>query len=86
MKITLNQIVSVSVIITFTIIFVISFIIYPDIGAKILYGKHPPENEYKHLEYSQIITSGNYKCMESASNNAQGNLKKFIDEFNKCNN
>lgn len=85
MKLTLNQTISVSVIITFTIIFVISFIIYPDIGDKILYGKHPPEKEYKQLEYSQIITSGNYKCMESASNNAKGNLKKFIDEFNMCN-
>lgn len=54
------------VIIFFAINFVLAFIIYPEIGEKILYGKHPPETKAKPLEYSEIILSGNYQCLESA--------------------
>lgn len=82
---TVNRIVLMSVIGVFAFIYVTSFIIFPEIGEKILYGKHPPEEKYKQLEYSQIITSGNYNCMETASIKAQGDLPKFIKEFNKCN-
>ena len=63
----------------------LSFIIYPDIGEKILYGKHPPGKKSEPLEYSKIITSGNYNCMESASIKARGDLSRFVKEFNECN-
>ncbi len=68
-----------------SIIMVVSFVIYPDIGEKILYGKHPPEKEkLEQMTYSEIIVSGNYNCMESASATAKGNLHNFIREFNEC--
>lgn len=82
---TLNRIVLISAIGVFAAIYVTSFIMFPEIGEKILYGKHPPEEKYKQLEYSQIITSENYNCMETASIKAQGDLPKFIKEFNECN-
>ena len=69
----------------FSVIFVVSFVIYPDIGEKILYGKHPPKQEkLEQLTYSEIILSGEYSCMESASIDAKGKLPKFIQEFNNC--
>ncbi len=75
----------VSVAVAFGIIFILFFTIFPDIGEKILYGKHPPEKKSEPLKYGQIITSGNYECMESASIKAQGDLPKFVKEFNDCN-
>ena len=86
MKWSLNKIIGLILIIIFSIIFIISFVIYPDIGEKILYGKNPPNKKSEPLEYSQIILSGNYNCMESASIKASGNLSEFIKEFNDCNN
>jgi hypothetical protein len=72
-------------IVIFSIIFVVSFVIYPEIGEKILYGKHPPKQEKpEYLTYSEIILSGKYSCMESASIEAKGVLPKFIQEFNNC--
>ena len=70
--------------ISFSIILVVSFGIYPDIGEKILYGKHPPGEKSVPLEYSEIIASKNYHCIESASLKANGNLPKFVKEFNDC--
>ena len=70
----------------FSIIFVISFVVYPEIGEKILYGKNPPEKKSDPLDYSEIVLSRNYNCMESASIEAKGNLPKFVQEFNRCNN
>lgn len=76
----------ISLIVFFSIIFVIAFVIYPDIGEKILYGKHPPEKEEGVvLGYSEIILSKNYGCMETASAEAKGDLSKFVKEFNNCN-
>jgi hypothetical protein len=80
-----KKIVGISVILLFLIIFVASFVIYPDVGEKILYGKHPPEKKYVHLEYSEIIVSGKYDCMESASLEGNGDLPKFVKKFNECN-
>ena len=85
MKGTAKQIAGISIAILFSIFFVLSFIIFPDTGEKILYGKHPPNKKSEPLEYSQIITSGNYQCIESASLKANGNLPNFVTEFNKCN-
>ena len=64
---------------------VIVFVLYPDIGEKILYGKHPPDKKKIFLEYSEIIVSGKYDCMESSSKLAKGNFEKFVREFNDCN-
>ena len=64
---------------------IIVFVLYPDIGEKILYGKHPPDKKKILLEYSEIIMSGKYGCMESASKSAKGNFEKFVREFNDCN-
>lgn len=69
----------------FLIVFVVAFIIFPDIGEKIIYGKHPPEKKSESLVYREIIISGNYDCMESASIEAKGNFSEFVKEFNKCN-
>ncbi len=86
----------------FLILLVVSFAVYPDIGEKILYGKHPPvknlesetiidvENKETitpegHLGYSEIMTSGNDKCIEYANSKSDGDLNKFVDEFNYCN-
>ena len=41
-----------------------------------------PEKNSEPLEYSEIILSGNYNCMESASIKADGDLPKFVKEFN----
>lgn len=71
--------------IIFSIFFVVSFVIYPDVGEKILYGKHPPEKKSVDLEYSEIIVSGKYDCMESASLEGNGDLAKFVKKFNECN-
>lgn len=85
MKTTAKQIAGISVAILFSIFFVLSFVIFPETGEKILYGKHPPNKKAEPLEYSQIITSGNYQCIESASLKANGDLPNFVIEFNKCN-
>ena len=85
MNLSVKQITSTSIVILFSVFFIISFVIYPDIGEKILYGKNPPGKESQYLEYSQIITSGNYECIESASHKAKGVLTKFVKEFNDCN-
>jgi len=85
MKWTAGKIGVIGTIISFSIIVVVSFGIYPDIGEKILYGKHPPGKNSEFLEYSEIIISGNYHCMESASLEARGDLTKFVEEFNDCN-
>ena len=77
--------VGIPMIMLFSIFLALSFVIYPEIGEKILYGKHPPEEKAKPLEYSEIILSKNYNCMESASIKAKGELPKFVKEFNYCN-
>ena len=85
MKSTAKQIAGISIAILFSIFFVLSFVIFPETGEKILYGKHSPNKKSEPLEYSQIVTSGNYQCMESASLKANGDLPSFVTEFNKCN-
>ena len=70
----------------FSIFFIVSFVVFPDVGEKILYGKHPPQKKTEQLKYSQIILSGNYDCMELASLKAKGDLPRFVKEFNDCNN
>lgn len=85
MKRTTNNTVGLGITIFFAIIFVVSFIVFPETGEKILYGKHPPEGRTEQLTYSQIIKSENYKCLETASYKAQGDLSKFVNEFNDCN-
>jgi hypothetical protein len=89
MDVSAKKITGISVILFFSALMIFSFIISPDIGEKILYGKHPPvkdqPKEKPILEYSEIITSGNYDCMESASLKAHGDLSDFVKEFNKCN-
>ena len=74
----------------FIILFFSGFIIMvsfvnPELGEKILYGKKGLEQK-QNLGYSEIIISGNYQCMESSAILANGNLPKFIKEFNDCNN
>ena len=69
----------------FSAIVFYSSVISPETGEKILYGKHPPGKSVTNLEYSEIILSGNYMCMESASSKANGILPNFVEEFNKCN-
>ena len=85
MQKSVKKIIGISIIITFSTFIVINFIIYPEIGERILYGKRGIEKK-QHLEYSEIIISGNYACMESAAISADGNLPRFVMEFNKCNN
>ena len=53
-------------------------------GEKILYGKHPPGKNSEILQYSDIILSKDYECMEEASLKAKGVLPRFIEEFNRC--
>ncbi|MGD8707537.1 MAG: hypothetical protein PVI88_02505 [Nitrosopumilaceae archaeon] len=85
MKWSTRYTIGIPLIAFFSIIFIVSFVIYPDIGEKILYGKHPPKQEkLEQLTYSEIILSGEYSCMESASIEAKGVLPKFIQEFNNC--
>ena len=81
---SINKIVGFGLIIFFSVTLFYSFVIAPDVGEKILYGKNPPGKELVNLEYSEIIVSGDYSCMESASQKAHGNLKKFVEEFNLC--
>ena len=38
-----------------------------------------------HLGYSEIMTSGNDKCIEYANGKSDGDLNKFVEEFNDCN-
>lgn len=85
MKWSTRNTVGIPMIMLFSIFLAISFVIYPEIGEKILYGKHPPEANSKPLEYSDIILSENYDCMESSSIIAKGELSKFVKEFNDCN-
>ena len=77
--------IAVGVILIFTIFIVITAFVYPETGERIIYGKKGLEKK-QYLEYSEIILSGNYACMESASNIADGDLPKFVKEFNECNN
>ena len=76
--------VGLGILIFFSVTLFYSFVISPDVGEKILYGKNPPGKVLVNLEYSEIIVSGDYSCMESASQKAHGNLKKFVEEFNLC--
>ena len=86
-KISIRKKIGLTLIAFFSVFLVISFVIYPDVGEKILYGKNPPEKEnLVHMEYSEIVVSGNYDCMESASMKSRGNLSDFVEEFNRCNN
>ena len=84
MKLTARRAGGIFTIVFFSIIFVVAFVAYPDLGEKILYGKHPPGKKAVYLEYSQIISSGDYKCMESASSRSNGDLPKFVKQFNEC--
>lgn len=70
----------------FALIYGLFFLVYPEIGEKMLYGKHPPGKDPEFLNYSDIILSENYECMESSSIKAKGDLQKFVKEFNECNN
>ena len=82
---SIEKITGLGVIIFFSILLFFAFAVFPDIGEKILYGKHPPGKQVTNLDYSEIILSENYSCMESASKIAKGDLPKFVEEFNKCN-
>jgi len=82
---SLKKIIAISIIFIFSTFIMINFIIYPEIGEKVLYGKRGLEKK-QHLEYSEIIISGNYACMESAAISADDNLPRFVKEFNECNN
>ena len=81
---SINKMMGLGIIIFFSVTLFYSFVISPDVGEKILYGKHPPGKILVNLEYSEIIVSGDYSCLESASQKAGGNLKKFVEEFNLC--
>ena len=83
-KISPNQMIGLGVIIFFSVTLFYSFVISPETGEKILYGKNPPGKITSHMEYSEIILSGDHKCLESASHSAHGNLPKFVEEFNTC--
>jgi len=85
MKLSEKKIAGIAVSVIFFVFVVFSFGIFPDVGERILYGKHPPEKKPEFLNYSEIILSGNYECMESSSLKAKGDLPRFIEEFNKCN-
>ena len=82
---SVEKITGLGVIIFFSILLFFAFAVFPDIGEKILYGKHPPGKQVTNLDYSEIVLSENYSCMESASEIAKGDLPKFVEEFNKCN-
>lgn len=86
MKGSPKKVIFVGLIVIFGIGYLVAFVGYPDVGEKILYGKHPPGAKSESLEYSQIIVSENYECMESSSLKAKGDLPKFVKEFNECNN
>ena len=86
MKGSPKRVIIVGLIVIFVIGYLVTFVAYPDVGEKILYGKHPPGAKSESLDYSEIIVSENYECMESASLKAKGELPKFVKEFNECNN
>lgn len=99
--------------VAFAILLIVSFVVYPEIGEKILYGKHPPtknlengdtatspdeieatlttdiENDQtkptEYLRYSEIMASGNDMCVKYATEKSDGDINKFVDEFNDCN-
>jgi hypothetical protein len=101
----------ISVGIIFSIFLIVSFVVYPDVGEKILYGKHPPKKDLeqgvvennsvedsttkienneqgepkKQLGYSEIMISGNDKCIQYANSISNNDLNNFVEEFNKCN-
>ena len=104
----LPSIIIISLGIIFSIFLIVSFVVYPDLGEKILYGKHPPKKteqmvvenkgiegnttkDIEHVEskrqlgYSEIMVSGNNKCIEYANSISNNDLKKFVEEFNICN-
>ena len=106
MKLTLVNMSGLSIGVAFCILLIVSFVVYPEMGEKILYGKHPPMNDLEHsetitptvdvennetvipvehLEYSEIMASGNDKCIEYATEKSNGDMNKFVDEFNDCN-
>ena len=75
MKLSINKMAGITTMILFSVIFTISFIIYPEVGEKILYGKHPPQKEIEKIQkYNEIINTKNYKCMESASLKSNGDV------------
>jgi len=84
-KTSIQKRTGVTIIMFFSAIVFYSSVISPETDEKILYGKNPPGKSATNLEYSEIILSGNYVCMESASSKANGNLPNFVKEFNKCN-
>ncbi|WP_420546536.1 hypothetical protein [Nitrosopumilus sp.] len=73
---SINKMVGIGILIFFSATLFYSFVISPDMGEKILYGKNPPSKMYVNLEYGEIIISGNYSCMESASQKAPWKLEK----------
>ena len=81
---SINKMVGLGILIFFSVTLFYSFVISPETGEKILYGKNAPGKVLINLEYSEIIVSGDYSCMESASQKAHGNLTKFVEEFNLC--
>ena len=81
---SLNKMICLGILIFFSVTLFYSFVISPETGEKILYGKNPPGKVTSHMEYSEIILSGDYQCLESASQLAHGNLPKFVEEFNLC--
>ena len=106
MKLSLGKMIYLPIGVAFSILLIVSFVVYPDMGEKILYGKHPPvknlehsetitptadvENKEtitpeEHLGYSEIMISGNDKCIEYANGKSDGDLNQFVDEFNYCN-
>ena len=106
MKLALGKMICLSIGAAFSILLVVSFVVYPEMGEKILYGKHPPVKDLEHsntitptvdvenketvtpeghLGYSEIMTSGNDKCIEYATEKSNGDMNKFVDEFNDCN-
>ena len=78
--------ITITLAVIFAIFYTLSFLAFPDVGEKILYGKHPPGKDIVTMEYSEIILSEDYECMESASLEAKGNLETFVSEFNDCHN
>ena len=72
------------ILIFFSMTLFYSFVISPETGEKILYGKNPPGKETTQLTYSEIIVSEDYQCIESSAKLAHGKLPKFVEEFNLC--
>ena len=84
MQKNLKKIIVFALVLIISTLIVITTVVYPETGERILYGKKGLEKK-QHLEYSDIILSGNYDCMESASILADGNLPRFVEKFNECN-